>query len=532
MLIARFFTIQITLIRIFSTHRKIARGEITREQFGKYLRKQLEGLGPTFIKIGQILSLRPDLIPIEYCMALRGLLDRTEEMPITDTMLILRKELGKDPSKVFSHISKTPIATASIAQVYKGRIKGTNDIVAIKIKKTGVEKLIKTDIRILKLLNTLFYPLIQKHINTRSLISDLDMVLDKEMNFVKEGTNVERFKEVFKDVKFVKTPKIYWDYTSRNLLVMEFIPGISLSKVFTKIDHDPTLHEASTITIDDITINKKDLAHKLIQVTAHSVFNAGFFHADPHPANIILTYDNKIAFIDFGMVGDLLNNEKLLFRELVYCISTRDEEKILELLTAYNVSLGYPQPAGEVLTHLKHYLHDLISDFVSADQKTFPITKFMYNLGGMSFKFNFPPPPFIMLISKQIFTLEGLAAYLIPDLNIVEEFKPYIYSYRTKDSLKKFSNEKVLKLLDDSSTLGMMLPESLTTILEKLSNEGMTKMPTMRAKLPKPLLILLFAYGIFMGIVLSISFAKNTALIILLWGSIIMIVFSLYIIFF
>ncbi len=527
MFISRFFRIFFGFYQIFRQHNKVEKGLITKDAFGRFLKMKLEQLGPTFIKVGQILSLRPDLVPVEYCMPLRDLLDKTEEMDLEEVMYILKKELGRKPKDVFSHISKRPVASASIAQVHKARIKDSNEFVALKIKKPNVEKIIRTDVAILKFLNTVFYPLIQRRINSRSFINDLQSVLDKEVDFSKEGSNVERFKEVFKDIHFVKTPKIYWEYTSRNLLVMEFIPGITLKKVFHTIDTNPELRNHETIEIDGIIIHKRKLAQKLIQVVAHSIFDAGFFHADPHPANIILTLDNKVAYIDFGMVGDMLNNEKILFREIVYCIGIKDEEKLLQLLIEYNKTLGYPSPDKTTILHLKHFMHDILSDFVTSDQKNFPITKFMYTLGSMSFKFSFPPPSFLMLITKQIFTLEGLAGYLIPDLNVINEFQPYVYSFRTKDSFKKFTNEKMAKFLDETTTLGMNLPESLNILLQNIKQEGLVNTPHAPFFNRKLVFSITALYLVFLGIVLP-SFHVTFALLILCWGSIIAMILILY----
>lgn len=531
MIVSRFITIASALFDIFHENKKIEQGKITKDQFGRYLKEKLESLGPTFIKVGQILSLRPDLVPLEYCMPLRELLDRTDEIGLEEVMLILRKELGTNPHKVFSHISKKPIASASVAQVHKGKLQGKDEYVVMKVKKPGIEKLIRTDVKILRFLNMLFYNEIQKKINSRELIDDLGTVLDKELNFAKEGTNVEKFREIFKNIKFVKTPEIYWPYTTKNLLVMEFIPGVSLNKVFHQMDIHPEVHAQETVIVDGITIHKRKLALRLIKVVAHSVFDAGFFHADPHPANIILTADEKVAYIDFGMVGDLLSDEKILFRELVYCISTKDEGKIMKLLVDYNKSIGYPVPAANEYLQIKHLMHDLIMDFTSSDQRNFPITKFMYSLGSMAFKFNFPPPAFLMLISKQIFTLEGLAGYLIPDLNIIKEFQPYVYSFKTKDSLRKFTNEKIAKFIDDAGTLGMNLPESLNIIMNNLRKDGLIDMPTRVKSSKKAFFFVFLLYAVFIAFFLPV-FVVNTTLLIVLWGSIITAILILYLIFY
>lgn len=531
LIIKRFFIINIVFFQILLAHRQISKGKLTKDEFGKLLRHKLERLGPTFIKIGQILSLRPDLVPIEYCMALRDLLDKTEEIPFDEVMEIIRKELGQNPKKVFSHISKNPIGSASLAQVYKGKLL-TGEYVAIKIKKPDVEKLVKTDIRILKVLNFFITTFFRESINSTTIITDLQGILDKELNFLKEASNIERFAEIFKEFSYVKSPLVYWDFVTNSILVMELIPGIKLSEVFNAIDKNPSLRNLDEIEVKGLVINKRKLTKQLVSVVAHSVFDAGFFHADPHPANIILTFDKKVAYIDFGMVGDLLVSEKVLFREVVFCIATKDDEKLLEVLIEYNNMMGKGSPDMAAKMSLRHMLHDLLGQFVSSDQTNFPITKFLYSLGGMSFKYHFPPPSFLMLISKQVFTLEGLATYLYPKLNAVEEFKPYVYSYRTKDALKQFSNEKLMHMLEESLTLGTTLPENLNTIINNIKDEGLVNLSSKKRGVNRrPYFFVLTAYLIFLGFVLEYNSAFRE-LTLLLWGSILALVILFYFIFF
>jgi ubiquinone biosynthesis protein len=527
MVVVRFIVICTNAIQLVVAYHRRKNTPEGRQAFSVYLRAKLERLGPTFIKIGQILSLRPDLVPVEICMELRNLLDKSPEITTTEVLAIVQDELGVEPTAVFSHISKQPIGSASIAQVHKAQLREGGEYVVIKVRKPGVKKMFKSDIKVLRLITFIFRHQIDRAINSKYVLDELASVFEKETNFTTEAANIERFKEAFKNVRFVKTPKVYWDYTTQKVLVMEFIAGISLNKVFNKMDKEPKLKDQETFFMEGMEINKKKITKRLVQVTAQSLFDDGFFHADPHPANMILTYDDKICFIDFGMVGDLLTNEKVLFREFVYYLAIKDETKMLDMLMEYNKSVGMRVPSITQIPTVKHYLHELINNYSSSDQNTFPITSLMYSLGSMAFKFHSPPPPFIMLISKQIFTLEGFALYLKPDLNVLEEFKPFVYTYKTKDSIKNLNNTKLLKFFDDSMNLGLSLPESINSIVSKLKEEGLQPIAQAHQQNMKPIFIILALYLVLLGVI-SFNLTNQSELLFIIWSSIITAILILY----
>jgi ubiquinone biosynthesis protein len=259
----------------------------------KRLRLTLERLGPTFIKFGQVLSVRPDLIPKSYIKELENLQDKVPPFPCAIAKQQIKKELGKDINDIFSTFEKKPIASASISQVHKATLKN-NKKVAVKIQRPDVRKIMETDIEIM------FYvaKLLEKHIpkikkyHPIQVIEEFSKWTKKELDFKREAINAKRFARNFSTSKTVKIPEIYDEFTTDKLMVMEFIDGIELHNIK---------------QIKSKKINLKPLIENGFDAILTQVFIHGFFHADPHPGNLIITNDKKIAFVDFGIVGHFEN---------------------------------------------------------------------------------------------------------------------------------------------------------------------------------------------------------------------------------
>jgi len=286
------------------------------------LRKTLERLGPTFIKFGQLLSVRPDLIPKEYVKELEKLQDSVPPFSFNEVKSTIEKEFGKKIEHLFLHFEKKPIASASISQVHKAILKPGKKS-AVKVQRPDVKKIMETDIEIM----FYFAKLLENHVENMRRFKPLKIVsefkdwTERELDFRLEARNAKRFYQNFKGSKTVHIPKVYDGLTSERILTLEFIEGIELHNI----------KEIKRRKLDFNEIMKNGFNAIMTQVFVH-----GIFHADPHPGNIIIMRDNSIAFVDFGIVGYFDERLKNKCMDLLYGIVEQDEEIIMDTL----VSMG------------------------------------------------------------------------------------------------------------------------------------------------------------------------------------------------
>ena len=277
------------------------------------LRELLTKLGPAYIKIGQALSTRPDLVPPIYLEELTRLQDQLPAFPNEIAYQFIEEELGAPPSKIYAEISPQPIAAASLGQVYQGRLK-TGEEVAIKVQRPDLRERITIDLYILRKLAAW----VQR--NVKRVRSDLVGILDElgdrifeEMDYIHEGENAERFFELYGHMKDIYVPKIYWEYTNRRVLTMEWINGIKLTQ---------------PEKIAALGINARYLIEVGVQCSLRQLLEHGFFHADPHPGNLLATMDGKLAYLDFGMMSEVKPAQRYGLIEAIVHVVNREFDSL------------------------------------------------------------------------------------------------------------------------------------------------------------------------------------------------------------
>ncbi|UZT97817.1 AarF/UbiB family protein [Chryseobacterium fluminis] len=291
------------------------------------IRLVLEELGPTFVKLGQTFSNREDLLPAELIQELQKLQDKVEvvEMNVEE---ILENEFNISVAEHFLEIPKEPLATASIAQVYKAALIDGTEVI-LKIKKADVQSVIEDDLLLIKDLEKLIssYSEIGDKLNLKQAISTFEKSLLEEVSLINEKENILQFARNFKNNKETYVPKIYEDFSNNNILCMEFIDGIKVTDKISLLAHD---------------INPVKVSEEGLRLFVSQILDYGFFHADPHAGNILVKRDGKVVFIDFGAVGKIPPNDKEILEDLIVSFVAKNPHKIVRYLKKMAISYQIP----------------------------------------------------------------------------------------------------------------------------------------------------------------------------------------------
>lgn len=370
------------------------------------LRVLLTKLGPAYIKIGQALSTRPDLVPPVYLEELTKLQDQLPPFPNEIAYQFIKEELGAPPEEVYAELSAHPIAAASLGQVYKGKLK-TGEEVAVKVQRPDLREGITIDLYILRNLATW----VQKKV--KRVRSDLVGILDElgdrifeEMDYIHEGENAERFFELYGHMKDVYVPKIYWEYTNRRVLTMEWINGTKLTQ---------------TEEISAQGIDARYLIEVGVQCSLRQLLEHGFFHADPHPGNLLATTDGKLAYLDFGMMSEIKPPQRYGLIEAIVHVVNRD----FEGLAKDYVKLDFLSPETD-LTPIIPAFARVFADAEGASVADLNIKSITDELSALMYEYPFRVPPYYALIIRSLVTLEGIAIYIDPNFKVLSEAYPYV----------------------------------------------------------------------------------------------------------
>ena len=413
-------------------------------------RLALEELGPTFIKLGQVLSTRPDIIPADVLEELEKLQDRIPAVPTDQIRAQVHRELGYPTEELFKNFEETPLATASIAQVHRGTLKNNKQIVC-KIRRPNIESVIETDIDILM---GLAY-LVEKHLpggnmyDPIGLVKEFRRTIHRELDFSREGRTMDRFAANFAADETVHIPKVFWDYTGQTVLTLEYVSGIKISQV----------DELKKAGYDLRVIAENGADNFLKQVFIH-----GLFHADPHPGNIHILPGNVICLFDFGMVGRLDEDLKLFLTELLLCLLRRDVDQIISQLL-YSGDLH--DEAN--LKNLKHDLSEFIDDYYDIRLQDLKIGKLLTDFIEILTEYRIKFPSNLMLLARALFTMEGLGKQLDPNFNMVEQLKPFAEQI-IKDHYSPGNIAKdVAQTLQSYHSLGKNLPNDIKKFINRIN---------------------------------------------------------------
>lgn len=419
------------------------------------LRLLFEELGPTFIKFAQILSTRPDIIPADVIREFEKLQDEVPPFSLAEAKEIIEAELGDDVENIFASFDEKPLASASIAQVYKA-VLHSGEVVAVKIQRPGISKTVEIDLEIMLHLATLM----EKNIEEISfqkptrVIEEFARTLERELDFSTEAANMERVAAQFVNDRTIYIPKVYPDYSRIRVLTMEYVNGIKVTEI------DKLL--AAGLDPKIITVRGGDFVMK-------QVFEFGFFHADPHPGNVFALPDNVVCPIDFGMTGSVDKRQRALFVDIMESLALKDAERCARLM----LELGEYEEEPDIRV-FEREIDDFMGKHLFKSLKDLDVARLLQDLLEIATKNKIRVPPVIFLMIKAFAAVEGIARLLDPEFDMITHATPYIKRVKLARYSPGNIAENVFKTVSDSMHVIQALPHELLQIIRLVRHNKLT----------------------------------------------------------
>ncbi|KAF9132471.1 ubiquinone biosynthesis protein [Paenibacillus rhizosphaerae] len=373
---------------------------------GERIRLVLEDLGPTFVKLGQLASTRSDLLPEPIIRELIKLQDQVPPFSSESAKGIIEQELDDAIEDIFSWFEESPIAAASIGQVHLGKLK-TGEDVAVKVQRPGALQMVVRDLEILRDLTALAEKrwVWVKQYQIARLVEEFASSMRAELDYTQEGRNAEKIALQFQNDETVCIPRIFWQYTSSRVMTMEYVRGISLS------------HQEELVAKG---YDLKETAEKLVESMLHQIFIEGFFHADPHPGNLLVRKDGSLAYLDFGMVGRLSEEMKDHLSSLIIALMRKNTDSMVRAV----LRLGMMPEDGDI-RELRRDLDSLREQYYNIPFSEISMGTALNDLFAVAQRHKVMIPPDLTLLGKALLTMEGVIEKLDPTLSIIDMAEPF-----------------------------------------------------------------------------------------------------------
>jgi ubiquinone biosynthesis protein len=415
------------------------------------IRKTVEGLGPSFIKMAQILSTRPDLIPLELADEFSKLQDDVEAIPFEQIQSRFVEEFGKDVDEIFDG-KFSLIASASLGQVYKGRLKSGEEV-AVKVLRPGTQEMIQSDIQIMYHITSLLEDKLHGYgiDSPTKIVQEFERTIKKELDYNTEALSLKRFAKNFESNESIFVPKLYEEFSCSTILTMELVEGIKVTDIK---------------KLEEIGINPKEVAKSGFDLLCEQIFEHRFFHADPHPGNIFALPDGRISFVDFGMMGSIAERDRKDFVDMIYYIVKEEEEKaafcILKLAKVENDNLDTDAFAKDMGDVIRTYFYGSLKDIKIKNLLNDTVA--LMSRHKVYFKEN------NYLLAKALITIEGVGKALDPDFNASKAIKPFVLRfYKENFSFTAFLS-KASEMPKEFGDFLVQFPQDIKSIVEKMKS--------------------------------------------------------------
>ncbi|UYO63981.1 AarF/UbiB family protein [Acetobacterium wieringae] len=438
--------------RVLQIAKILKRNDFLHDMAPQKLRIILEELGPTYIKLGQIMSMRPDLIPNDYCEELIYLRSEVSSMPYSQVEKIIQEEFGiKSSRQIFISIETKPLGSASIAQVHRAVLKDGTSVV-IKVQRPGIRIKMQNDVEILKKAVVLLKlkPDLGNPLDYKTILEELWLMAQQEMDFLIEASHLDEFKRLNSEVLYIDCPKAEKSLTTSRILVMEYIDGVPIS---------------GTQELLDLGYDLNEIAVKLAESYSKQILDDGFFHADPHPGNISVK-DGKIIWLDFGMMGRLSVREKELLTMAVSAIQREDVSQLKNVVLSMGVfrkKINHPE--------LYNDIDSLINKYAAMDFSSMNLGTIIMEIVNVAVRHQIGMPQGITMLSRGLITIEGVLAKTDPELNFAMVASIHMLG-KTRDWQKEFKGLCLTAVAFLKK--GIDIPLYITDIL-KMTVKGQTK---------------------------------------------------------
>jgi predicted unusual protein kinase regulating ubiquinone biosynthesis (AarF/ABC1/UbiB family) len=397
------------------------------ETQGVWLKEHLIELGPTFIKIGQSLGTRADLLPLAYIKELSKLQDQVPPFPTAEAFARVEAELGRAVGEAFMEIDAEPVASASLGQVYRARLH-TGEEVAVKVQRPGLREKVSFDIAVLGRITRWLarFPAASENADWEGMLREFRATIFEEMDYAHEGRNADRFRRNFRDWRAVRVPRIFWSHTTARVLTMEFVRGTKVTDI----------EQLKARRISPVKVNRL-----LVRAYLKQLLEDGFFHADPHPGNLLVMDSGHLAFFDFGMTGRITPQLQSQMIDAFFHVIGRDIEGLAQDL----INLNFLKP-GVDPERVRPVVEGLFRHYINLKLGEVNFKELTYDLAEVMYDYPFRLPSNFTYIIRALMTLEGIGIVTDPEFSFFDTAKPFAKEFVLRREGKQFRKLMLDKL--------------------------------------------------------------------------------------
>ncbi|HIA36368.1 MAG TPA: AarF/ABC1/UbiB kinase family protein [Flavobacteriales bacterium] len=419
------------------------------------IRMCFEELGATFVKLAQVLSDRPDILPEPLIKEFQKLQSQVKPFEYEKAIEIIESETGRRVEDIFETIDETPIGSASIGQVYKAKLRSGEDVV-VKVQRPGVKELVDTDLRILTEVAKRGEAYFEKHgiTNILDIVNTFRKTMEKEMDYNHEARSIEQFRIYYKKNKDFYVPKAYKNHTTEKVMVIEYAEGCKITNIK---------------QLKEWKIAPDKLAERGMHIYLSQIFEHGFFHADPHPGNIIIKKSGVICLIDFGMVGKLVKRDKYAIAGIFIGMAQQNAEKMANNLRKLSYKNEITDPRI-----FENDVNEIIEDFASLDVSEGSMADLIPRLQKLVYDYKMQLPGSIFLILRALAILEGIGKQVSPSMNIYDHLKPYGVSILKEQYSVENITDEIFHRMTQMNSFIRSFPYEVNEILKNV-REGKLK---------------------------------------------------------
>lgn len=415
------------------------------------IRMVCEELGTTYIKFAQIASNRPDLLPEELVDELSKLQDQAPKIPTKEVKKLVKERLPRPVKELLEYFDEKPLATASMAQVHRARLLGGKEVI-LKIQRPNIRANIFADISIMKSLVAAIEKRLPKYkvYNLGELIKMFEKSISEELDFTLEARNQVEFARMFANNEAVFVPKIYKELCSEKIICMEYVDGYKVTDLE---------------NLKKLDISGKYLAETGINLYFDQVFNHGFFHADPHPGNIFVLPDKRIVFLDFGMMGTIIESDKIQFSNILLALYEQDVQGLKKAVLKYAGDLDEDKKR-----ELEYDIIHIIRNYSNVSIENIDGNEVMKGLNAMFFDYKIRLPANLLLLIKALVVIEGVGLKLYPEYNIIQNIGPFVSKLLRKKYNVKSLRKDIMHGIDEVNYFVKEMPEDIREVIQKIKN--------------------------------------------------------------